>query len=113
MHTQHTIDNREGLFGDDTMITKNTLRICKNGHSYFKSTDCPTCEENRKPQNSFLSLLAAPARRALENKGIKTLQQLSKFTEREILQLHGMGKSSIPKLKKAMTQIGLSFSNTK
>lgn len=93
------------------MIAKK-LRTCKNGHRYYKSTDCPTCplcEENRKPQNSFLALLYAPARRALENNGIKTLQQLSRFSETEILQLHGLGKSSIPKLKKALTESELSF----
>lgn len=96
------------------MVTTKTLRTCKNGHQYFKSSDCPTCpicEENRKPTISFLSLLVAPARRALESKGILTLQQLSKFSETEILQLHGMGKSSIPKLKKALTETGLTFKN--
>lgn len=57
----------------------------------------------------FLTLLAAPARRALENKGIKTLEQLSKFSEGEILKLHGMGKSSIPKLRSALMAHSLSF----
>jgi predicted RecB family nuclease len=73
---------------------KKTLRICDKRHKYYKSSDCPTyptCEKERKPENGFLSLLAAPARRALENKGLTTLQQLSKFSEEEILQLHGMG----------------------
>jgi len=35
-------------------------------------------------QENFLLLLAAPARRALENNGIKTVEELSKFTEKEI-----------------------------
>lgn len=90
----------------------NTLRTCVNGHEYYKSTDCPTCpicEANRKPQNGFLAALAAPARRALENSGIKTLKQLSKYTEKEILGLHGIGQSSIPKLKAALNDKGLSF----
>ncbi len=94
------------------MATNKFLRICKNGHQYYKSSDCPTCpvcEEQWKPKGSFLSLLVAPARRALENKGITTLQQLSKFSEAEILELHGMGQNSIPKLKKALTENGLSF----
>lgn len=64
---------------------------------------------SKKDSNSFLSLLAAPARRALENKGIKTLEQLSKFSEAEILELHGMGKSSIPKLRSALEVESLSF----
>jgi len=92
--------------------TKPTLRTCPEGHQYYKSCDCPTCpvcEANRKPANGFLSLLAAPARRALENKGIQSLKDLSRYTEEEILALHGMGKTSLPKLRKALEEAGLSF----
>ena len=88
------------------------LKICKNGHQFYKSSDCPTCpvcEEERKPKDSFLSLLAAPARRALENEGIKTLKQLAKYTEEEVLDLHGMGPSTIPKLKNALREEGMVF----
>ena len=88
------------------------MKICKKGHQYYKSSDCPTCpicEEQRKPQNGFLALLSAPARRALENKRIETLDQLSRFSQKEILALHGMGPASIPLLKKALKEQGLSF----
>jgi DNA-directed RNA polymerase alpha subunit len=54
----------------------------------------------------------APARRALENKGIKTVKQLSQFTEREILALHGMGKTTIPKLQSALESEGLRFKDS-
>jgi predicted RecB family nuclease len=94
-----------------TML-KTTLRTCDKGHQYHKSTDCLTClicEEERKPKDGFLSLLAAPARRALENNGINTLKQLSKFSEEEILKFHGIGKASIPKLKEALAEKSLSF----
>ncbi|GEO07825.1 RNA polymerase alpha subunit C-terminal domain-containing protein [Segetibacter aerophilus] len=96
--------------------SKKLLRTCPTGHKYYKSSDCPSCpvcEEERKPEESFLSLLVAPARRALENKGITTLQQLCKFTEKEILQLHGMGPSTIPKLKKVLSENGLDFKTKK
>lgn len=96
------------------MVEKKTLKVCKNGHHYYKSSDCPTCpicEQNRKPKDGFLSILAAPDRRALESKGINTIEQLSKYSEEEILQLHGMGKSSIPKLKNALQEKGLEFKN--
>lgn len=89
-----------------------SVRICKNGHHYTKSSDCPTCpvcEKNRKPTSGLLSLLSAPARRALENAGITSLKKLSAFGEEEILKLHGMGPSSLPKLKKALAEEGLSF----
>lgn len=89
-----------------------TLRTCKKGHKYYKSSDCPTCpicEEERKPKDNFISLLSAPARRALENAGIKTLKQLSKFTEKEIAKLHGMGPNGVEKLKVMLKKEGLSF----
>ena len=91
---------------------KGNLRTCPKGHKYYKSSDCPTCpacEQERKPKDNFLSLLSAPARRALENEGISNLNQLSKFTEKEILKLHGMGPASIPTLKNALQAEGLSF----
>ncbi len=95
------------------MVTKK-IKTCKNGHQYFKSSDCPTCpncEEERKPKNIFLSNIGAPARRALEREGIATLEILSTYSEKENLSLHGMGKSTIPKLIDLMTKAGLLFKN--
>jgi DNA-directed RNA polymerase alpha subunit len=89
-----------------------TLRTCPKGHQYYKSSDCPTCpicENEKKTKDGFLSSLAAPARRALENNGITSLIELSKFTEEDVLKFHGTGRSSIPKLKKALAEKGLSF----
>lgn len=94
------------------MASAKNLRTCKNGHPYYKSSDCPVCpvcERENKPQEGFLSLLSAPAKRALQNKGITTLRRLASHSEKEILNLHGMGPSSIPKLKTVLKQAGLSF----
>jgi sulfite reductase beta subunit-like hemoprotein len=68
-------------------------------------------KHNINQQENFLSLLAAPAKRALENNGIDTLEKLSQFTEKEVLQFHGIGKSAIPKLHNALHAAGLSFKN--
>ena len=93
--------------------TKKTLRTCKNGHQYYKSTDCPscpTCEKENKPAEGFLSKLSSPARNALLHYlGIDTLEKLSNYTEKEILKLHGMGKTSMPVLRKALEEKGLQF----
>lgn len=92
--------------------TNQNLRTCSKGHRYYKSSDCPTCpicEQERKPKDGFLAVLSAPARRALENKGITTLKQLSKYSKEGILALHGIGPSSIPKLDKALEAKGLTF----
>jgi len=94
------------------METKKILKTCKNGHTFYKSSDCPTCpicEEERKPKDNFLSLIGAPARRALEREGITTLEKLSTYNEKDILSLHGMGNSTMPKLNEALTKAGLSF----
>ena len=93
-------------------VTKPTLRYCRNGHKFYKSSDCPSCpicEAQRKPQNGFLSLISAPARRALEREGITTLKKLAAFNEKEILSLHGIGKSSLPILNEALKTAGLTF----
>jgi DNA-directed RNA polymerase alpha subunit len=97
------------------MTTSNkNLRICDKGHKYYKSSDCPTCptcEQERKPDHGFFSLLSAPARRALENNGITSLGELSKYSEKDILHFHGMGPASLPKLRSALKERGLSFRN--
>lgn len=96
------------------MTNNKTLRTCTKGHQYYKSSDCPTCpvcEKERQPKAGFLSKLAAPARRALENNGITTVQQLAQLTEKEVLSFHGMGKSSLPTLHKALEAEGLTFNN--
>lgn len=85
-------------------------KTCENGHTFFKTSDCPTCpicENERKPTDGFLSKLGAPARRALERENILSLEELSKWTKKELLQLHGLGPSSIPKLENALNEIGL------
>lgn len=91
---------------------KGTLKTCSKGHEFYKSSDCPVCpicEKENKPRDGFLSKIGAPARRSLERNGVTTLHELSKLTEKEVLELHGMGPSTIPKLKEALASRGLSF----
>jgi hypothetical protein len=88
------------------------LKICERGHKFYKSSDCPscpTCAAEDKPESGFLSLLSAPARSALEQAGISTLTKLSQYSEREILKLHGMGPKSIPILRQALQDAGMTF----
>jgi uncharacterized protein YdhG (YjbR/CyaY superfamily) len=98
---------------EKALIKKNT-RVCKMGHKYTKISDCPTCpvcEKDRKPKVQFLSLLSAPARRALESNAILTVEKLSHYSEKELLQLHGLGPSSLSILKKVLLENGLEFKN--
>ncbi|MEN1985596.1 RNA polymerase alpha subunit C-terminal domain-containing protein [Paenibacillus hubeiensis] len=91
---------------------KSEARTCAGGHVYYKTSDCPTCpvcEQERKPRDGFLAQLSAPARRALAGEGITDLDKLSAHTEKEILKLHGIGPSSMPKLRQSLAEAGLSF----
>lgn len=92
-------------------ISKGTLRVCRNGHSYYKSSSCPVCPtcEAQKNQGNEFGKLSAPAKRALENAGIKSLAELSNYSESELLNLHGIGPTSIPKLKLALKDHRLSL----
>lgn len=91
-------------------IQKGTLRTCKKGHAYYKSSDCPVCPvcaAAEIPEEEFLAVLSAPARRALQNAGISTAAQLCKWSKKELLQLHGFGPASIPVLEKVLAKHGL------
>jgi hypothetical protein len=93
-------------------MPKGTLRTCKYGHKYYKSSDCPVCpicESEKTPEQEFLQKLSAPARRALENAGINTLTQLSRHSESDVIKLHGMGPSSLPKLRASLKKEGKGF----
>ena len=58
-----------------------------------------------------LPKLAAPAQRALANAGIHSLAQLTKFSEADVKQLHGIGPNALEVLRRALTENGLSFAN--
>ena len=58
-----------------------------------------------------LPKLAAPARRALAKAGIHSLAQLTKLSEADVKQLHGIGPNALEALRRALTENGLSFAN--
>ncbi|MET0392042.1 MAG: hypothetical protein ABW019_02825 [Chitinophagaceae bacterium] len=45
----------------------------------------------------------------MEGAGITTLHQLAALSEKEILELHGMGPASLPILRSALQAAGLAF----
>jgi hypothetical protein len=55
--------------------------------------------------------LAKPAQRALAGAGYTRLEQLSRVTEAEVLQLHGMGPKALATLRQALDARGLSFTD--
>lgn len=59
--------------------------------------------------NAPFNKLAAPAQRALAGAGIKTLPQLTSFTESELMKLHGIGKNALTTLKAMLAENKLTF----
>lgn len=87
------------------------LKTCSQGHEFQKSSDCPVCpicEKNKKPDSEFPKI-GAPALRALTNSKIKSLKDLSQWSEAEIMDLHGIGPSALPRLKQALKKAKLTF----
>ncbi len=94
------------------MATEKIKKTCKFGHTFYKSSDCPTCptcEKLKEPASGFLALLSNPARNSLLHHGIDTIQKLSTYTEKEIMEIHGIGKASFPAFKKSLEEQGLTF----
>lgn len=89
-----------------------SARTCPNGHRFVKTSDCPACphcEAQRAPTSGWMAKLSAPARRALEGVGIRTLRDLSARTEVELLALHGFGPATLPILRRELASAGLQF----
>jgi len=87
-------------------------KICRQGHVFYKTpgcNSCPKCEAAKRPTEGFMAELAAPARRALEGAGLTTLSKLSRKSEAQLHELHGMGPNAIATLKSNLRKAGLSF----
>lgn len=96
-------------------MTQKHKEVCSRGHTFYKSSDCPVCPKcwsgyyKDEKRGEFPKGMSAPALRALLNENINNLEDLSKYSEKEILKLHGMGPASIPGLRKALKEKGLAF----
>ena len=66
-----------------------------------------------KTPQSDLPNIGAPATRALTHEGYTTLKQLTKLSEAELAQLHGVGEKAIRLLHEALKAKGWSFKPAK
>ena len=99
---------------ENDLCQKKSSKPATMGTQFYKSSDCPVCPicaAQDKPTSGFLSLLGAPARRALAQAGISTLAELSQHSEAEILKLHGVGPKTLPVLRQALDDAGLAFAS--
>ena len=68
-------------------------------------------ERQSQQPTGDLPKLAAPAQRALAAANIQRLEQLTRFTETDIKQLHGIGPNALDRLRRALAASGLSFAD--
>ena len=68
-------------------------------------------QKHDQPESDLPMELAKPAQRALAGTGIQRLEQLTKFSEAEIKQLHGIGPNALSQLRRALAEKGLSFAD--
>lgn len=61
------------------------------------------------PDSDLPSGLSQPAVRALHAAGCDRLDAVARFSEAELLQLHGIGPNAIAKLRAALSERGLTF----
>ena len=62
-----------------------------------------------KHQTNLPPKLAKPAQRALAGVDILTIEQLAKWSEKDLMDLHGMGPKAMGQLREALNEKGLSF----
>ncbi|HMU69686.1 MAG TPA: hypothetical protein PLL28_03475 [Chitinophagales bacterium] len=97
-------------------MPKRKLYTCSKGHQFYKSSDCrscPTCASLAKPKDGLLSLLSAPARRALLQHGVESEHMLVNFSREEILSWHGIGLSAMAILDLQIKKLKLSYKISK
>ncbi|MFN8411135.1 MAG: DUF1801 domain-containing protein [Anaerolineales bacterium] len=63
----------------------------------------------KEQETNTFPKIGAPATRALETAGYSHLEQLTKVTEADLSQLHGMGSKALGILRAALKEKGLSF----
>ena len=59
--------------------------------------------------DALLSQLSAPARRAIQSLEITTLEDLTHFSEKEVLAWHGIGINALSEVIKILKTEGLSL----
>lgn len=90
-------------------------KVCSRGHVFIKSSDCPICPKcwagyyRKKHQQDFPAGLSAPALRGLLKAKITRVSHLTRWTEADVVKLHGLGPKAMRQLKRALRQQNLSF----
>ncbi|MFC5652630.1 DNA-binding protein [Paenibacillus solisilvae] len=88
-------------------MTEVKMVMSKNDNNEMNSRS----HNSELPESDLPSGLASPARRALAGAGYQRLEQFSKLTKAEVLQLHGMGPKAMNQMSQALAAKGLTFAD--
>jgi len=61
------------------------------------------------PIENLLRKLAAPAQRAIQGAGVKTVEELANMSEAELMGLHGIGQNAMKTIKAFLDENGWSL----
>lgn len=91
-----------------------SVKVCKNGHTFEKTSDCPVCplcsrEEMSSKYGEEFPSIGAPAFRALDRAGITTLKDLTSFSAKELLALHGFCPKALRLLQDSLEKRKMSL----
>lgn len=102
---------RSGTATRSRLATKRPARATKTPASRATKKTIRKPKADSAP--SGFPPIAKPAQRALDSQGISRLNDLVKFTEREIRSLHGMGPKALTILQQELASRGKSFRKEK
>jgi hypothetical protein len=66
---------------------------------------------NPQQESNLPPGLSRPAQRALTNAGFRRLEQLTRVSEAEVEELHGVGPHALQQLRDTLVANGLSFAD--
>ena len=66
-------------------------------------------KQQTRPVGNDIPKISAPAQRALTTAGVRQLKDLTKFSEAEVKNWHGIGPNALDKLRHALNENGLTF----
>jgi hypothetical protein len=79
------------------------------GHGFVSFMKGKIMKKTLPSENDLPAGLSQPALRALAGAGYFQLDQLSRVTEQDLKQLHGIGPRAMELLRRALQEKGLSF----
>src|SRR5205085_5974079 len=85
----------------------------KMSYNTASGDEMATAKTSRTGKGGLPAGLSQPAIRALNGAGITRLKQLTKFSEADLLKLHGLGPNGIATVKRALAAQGLSLAAAK